>query len=430
MAPPLDVARPGRPPGGLPRLSPRVPAARRGAVPADARLPARAALRRGPPPLDRDARGAGGGALLPRALRAARAQQRARAGRPDRRCRGPAGARPDRRLLLRAGPRLPALDLRGVRGPQRRAALPVATRQPVVDGGLPAAAGPGGRHERRRRRGDRHDPRAARAREELPALCARHDVDEVIIASEHSWQDRLLDSLSRLEGPRARVCVVPSPYEILIGRPEHLRLHDIPLIEVIREPAAGGASAAKRLFDVVLALVLLVPALPPMLLVALGIRLTSGGPVLYTQTRVGKDGRPFTMVKFRTMHAAAERVTGAVLAAENDPRVTWLGRYLRALRLDELPQLWNVLVGDMSFVGPRPERPEFVGRYQREIQGYAERLKVRPGLTGYAQVNGEYHTSAPTKLKYDLAYIYNRSLWLDLKILSETVKVMLTRRGI
>ena len=136
------------------------------------------------------------------------------------------------------------------------------------------------------------------------------------------------------------------------------------------------------------------------------------------------------MVKFRTMHAAAERVTGAVLAAENDPRVTWLGRYLRALRLDELPQLWNVLVGDMSFVGPRPERPEFVGRYQREIQGYAERLKVRPGLTGYAQVNGEYHTSAPTKLKYDLAYIYNRSLWLDLKILSETVKVMLTRRGI
>src|SRR6059058_5546154 len=136
-------------------------------------------------------------------------------------------------------------------------------------------------------------------REELPALFARHDVDEVIIASEHSWQDRLLDSLSRPQGPRARVCVVPSPYEILIGRPEHLRLHDIPLIEVIREPATGGASAAKRLFDVVLALVLLVAALPVMLLVALAIRLTSRGPVLYTQTRVGKDGRPFTMVKFR-----------------------------------------------------------------------------------------------------------------------------------
>ena len=267
-------------------------------------------------------------------------------------------------------------------------------------------------------------------REELPALCERHNVDEVIIASEHSWQDRLLDSLSRLQGPRARVCVVPSPYEILIARPEHLRLHDIPLIEMIREPAAGGASAAKRLFDVLLALVLLVATLPVMLVVALAIRLTSRGRVLYTQTRVGKDGGPFTMVKFRTMHAKAEHTTGPVLAAENDPRVTWLGRYLRALRIDELPQLWNVFAGDMSFVGPRPERPEFVARYQGTIQGYRERLKVRPGLTGYAQVNGEYHTSAPTKLKYDLAYIYNRSLWLDLKILSETVKVMLTRRGI
>jgi len=136
------------------------------------------------------------------------------------------------------------------------------------------------------------------------------------------------------------------------------------------------------------------------------------------------------MVKFRTMQDGAERATGPVLAVENDPRVTWLGRGLRAARLDELPQLWNVVRGDMSFVGPRPERPEFVRTFAREIQGYGGRFKVRPGLTGYAQVNGEYHTSPPTKLKYDLAYIYNRSLWLDLKILSETVKVILTRRGV
>jgi lipopolysaccharide/colanic/teichoic acid biosynthesis glycosyltransferase len=130
------------------------------------------------------------------------------------------------------------------------------------------------------------------------------------------------------------------------------------------------------------------------------------------------------------MHVDAERATGPVLASANDPRVTRLGRYLRALRLDEVPQLWNVCRGDMSFVGPRPERPEFVRRFERDIPGYAERLKVRPGLTGYAQVNGEYRTSAATKLKYDLAYIYNRSFWLDLRILAETVKVMLTRRGI
>jgi len=268
------------------------------------------------------------------------------------------------------------------------------------------------------------------ARDDLPALCARHDVDEVIIASELAWQDGLLDSLSRWEGARARISVVPSPFEILIGRTEHLRLHDIPLIEVIRDPQAGGASVAKRVFDLALGAVLFVLALPVMLLVGLVVLATSRGPVLFSQERVGRGGRRFTIYKFRTMQVGAERTTGPVMATENDPRVTWLGRYLRAARLDELPQLWNVLRGDMSFVGPRPERPEFVRQYEQEIQGYVGRFKVRPGLTGYAQVNGEYHTSAATKLKYDLAYIYNRSLWLDLRILSETAKVVLTRRGV
>src|SRR5438046_2533146 len=267
-------------------------------------------------------------------------------------------------------------------------------------------------------------------REELPALCQRHEVDEVIIASDHVWQDQLLDALSQSEGARARICVVPSPYEILIGRTENLRLHDIPLIEVIREPLAGGASAVKRGFDAALAAVLLLAALPIMALVALAIRLTSRGPVLFFQERMGKDRCPFTMVKFRTMRVDAERKTGPVLASENDPRLTWLGRYLRALRLDELPQLWNVLCGAMSFVGPRPERPAFVRACARDIPGYAARFRVRPGLTGYAQVNGEYHTSPATKLKYDLAYIYHRSLWLDVRILADTVKVMLTQRGV
>jgi exopolysaccharide biosynthesis polyprenyl glycosylphosphotransferase len=275
-----------------------------------------------------------------------------------------------------------------------------------------------------------HDVPLLGSRDDLAALCQRNDVDEVIIASDAAWQDHLLDALSRAEGTRARVCVVPSAYEILIGRTEHLRLHDIPLIEVIRDPLVGSASAVKRVFDVALAAVLFVVALPVMLLVALAVRLTSRGPVLFRQERLGKDRRPFTMLKFRTMHVDAEQATGPVLASTNDPRVTWLGRWLRGARLDELPQLWNVLRGDMSFVGPRPERPEFVVGFERHIHGYIERFKVRPGLTGYAQVNGEYHTSAATKLKYDLAYIYNRSLWLDFKILSETVKVIMTRKGV
>ena len=267
-------------------------------------------------------------------------------------------------------------------------------------------------------------------REELPVLCQRHEVDDVIIASDLGWQDRLLDDLSRWRGPRARISVVPSPYEVSIGRPGHLRLHDIPLIEVVTDPLAGAASGVKRVFDLVVGIPLFVLALPVMLVVAALVRVSSPGPVLYTQERVGKDGRNFTMVKFRTMRADAERGTGPVLAAENDPRVTFLGRFLRATRLDELPQLWNLLCGDMSFVGPRPERPEFAAQYVQDIQGYGERFRVRPGMTGYAQVNGEYHTSPTTKLKYDLAYIHNHSLWLDLKIMSETVKVILTRRGV
>jgi exopolysaccharide biosynthesis polyprenyl glycosylphosphotransferase len=267
-------------------------------------------------------------------------------------------------------------------------------------------------------------------RDELPALCESYGADEVIIVSEGAWQDRLLDALSRWPGDRAQIYVVPSPYEILIGRREHLRLHDIPLLEVLHDEPTSGGIVVKRAFDVLLASALLVIALPVMALLAAAMVLASGRPIIYRQMRVGKDGRPFVIYKFRTMHRRAEETTGPVLAIENDPRVTAGGRVLRATRLDELPQLWNVLRGDMSFVGPRPERPEFVRQYEDEIQGYRERFKVRPGLTGYAQVNGEYHTSATTKLKYDLAYMYNRSFWLDLKILSETAKVMLTRRGV
>jgi exopolysaccharide biosynthesis polyprenyl glycosylphosphotransferase len=267
-------------------------------------------------------------------------------------------------------------------------------------------------------------------REEVPALCVQHDIDEVIIASDATWQDELLDAFSRTPRMPSRVSVVPSPFEILIGRRETLRLHDIPLIEVLEDVPGGAGAVTKRLFDAAFAAILLVVSAPIMLVVALAVLLTSRGAVIYRQRRVGRGGVPFTILKFRTMHDEAEVATGPVLATKGDPRITPLGRLLRATRLDELPQLWNVLRGDMSFVGPRPERPEFVEGYQSEIQGYAERFKVRPGLTGYAQVNGEYHTSAPTKLKYDLAYIHNRSLWLDLRILSETMKVMLTRRGV
>jgi exopolysaccharide biosynthesis polyprenyl glycosylphosphotransferase len=219
-------------------------------------------------------------------------------------------------------------------------------------------------------------------------------------------------------------------YDILVGRISTLRLHDVPLVEVLKDPQEDLAFLIKEVIDVGIAAVLLVLSLPVLGVAVCCIKLTSSGPTLYRQRRVGRDNKEFVMYKLRTMIDRAEATTGPVLAGVGDERITRVGRFLRAMRIDEIPQLFNVLNGTMSLVGPRPERPEFVEEFLQTIPGYAERLQVKPGLTGLAQVNGEYHTTAEYKLKYDLAYIYNYSLWLDMRILAETVKVMLTRRGV
>ena len=164
----------------------------------------------------------------------------------------------------------------------------------------------------------------------------------------------------------------------------------------------------------------------------LAIRLDSQGPVLYRQTRVGKNGRTFHVVKFRTMRTDAEALSGPQWAGNNDPRVTRIGRFLRSSRLDEIPQLWCVLRGDMAFVGPRPERPEFVEWLSREIPYYNVRHMVRPGLTGWAQVKYKYGSTvedAREKLQYDLFYIKNASIGLDLLIMFQTIKTVLLKRG-
>jgi exopolysaccharide biosynthesis polyprenyl glycosylphosphotransferase len=263
-------------------------------------------------------------------------------------------------------------------------------------------------------------------------LAAADDVDEVILVAAESWKDALLGRLlfdgSTLARPR--VAVVPTVYDLLVGRLSSLQVADVPLIEVLKDPGDGVAWAVKAALDYVLALLLGVVLAPICLLAMLGIVLTSPGPVLYRQQRVGRRGRTFTIWKLRTMRVDAEADSGPTLADEDDARVIPIGRLLRAARIDEIPQLWNVLNGSMSLVGPRPERPEFALVYQREIPGYGERLLVKPGLTGLAQVRGDYHTPPAYKLKYDLAYIYNYSLLLDLRVLVETVKVLVSRRGV
>jgi len=271
--------------------------------------------------------------------------------------------------------------------------------------------------------------------DELPRIVQKVTVDDVLLLSPTTWKDVLVDRLlqspadQRLE-ERPRLLVVPSVYDILVGRVSSLRLHDVPLVEVLKNPQEDLAFLVKSILDVVAAALLLILSLPLLVGAAVLIKLTSAGPVLYQQRRVGQGGKEFMVYKLRTMVDGAENETGPVLASPRDGRVTWVGRFLRDSRIDEIPQLFNVLTGAMSLVGPRPERPEFANEFLRTIPGYAERLQVKPGLTGLAQVNGEYHTTPEYKLKYDLAYIYNYSLWLDMRILAETVKAMLTRRGV
>jgi exopolysaccharide biosynthesis polyprenyl glycosylphosphotransferase len=193
-----------------------------------------------------------------------------------------------------------------------------------------------------------------------------------------------------------------------------------------------GALAVKNLYSLVLGVVGLVVSLPLMLLVALAVKFSSKGPIFYRQTRVGFNGRAFTLYKFRSMYADAEERTGAVWATKADPRVTSLGRIIRKLRLDELPQFWNVVRGDMSIVGPRPERPEFVEMLAARIPYYRQRLAVKPGITGWAQINHKYgdtERDAIVKLEYDLYYIKHIAPALDFYIIFHTLKVMLLQRG-
>ncbi|MGQ7596313.1 sugar transferase [Streptococcus suis] len=183
----------------------------------------------------------------------------------------------------------------------------------------------------------------------------------------------------------------------------------------------------KRMFDILISLVLLMLTWPIMLLVALAIKLDSKGPVFYTQQRVTMNGRLFQVLKFRSMVYNAEGQSGPVLATSNDSRVTRLGQFLRATRLDELPQLFNILRGDMSIVGPRPERPHFVEQYEKQSPYYHLRHRVRAGLTGYAQIYGTYNSDFNSKLKYDLLYIQRYSFYFDLKLVLRTLSILLDK---
>ena len=259
-------------------------------------------------------------------------------------------------------------------------------------------------------------------------LVREYNIDRVIVASLTRHRE-IVEDLAEAENSFVRVEVIPELYEIFIGKVDHRLISDIPLIELTKEPTPGWIKMIKRLIDIILALFLLVLSSPLILIAALMVKINSPGPVFFHQERVGFEERIFNVYKYRTMIKDAESETGPVLATEDDPRITSAGRILRKFRIDELPQLFNILRGDMSFIGPRPERPFFVKTFSSKIPGYRERYRVRPGITGLAQISGTYATTPRNKLKYDLIYIYNQSLFLDLKIFIKTINVVLTGKG-
>jgi exopolysaccharide biosynthesis polyprenyl glycosylphosphotransferase len=223
------------------------------------------------------------------------------------------------------------------------------------------------------------------------------------------------------------VYIVPGVYELLVLNPETHFINDLTLLEINLVNISGFERLAKRLIDIFVSLVALIVFSPVMLVVSIAILLEDGRPIFYLQKRLGVNGKTFKTIKFRTMIKDAEKFTGAVLSTENDRRITKVGRFLRKTGLDEVPQFINVLIGDMSVVGPRPERPEFMEKIRSETPNFDLRLKVKPGITGFAQLYGKYDTPFEAKLKMDLLYAKQRHpILTDIYIMFNTVKLFLS----
>ena len=260
---------------------------------------------------------------------------------------------------------------------------------------------------------------------DIERVCLTHGPDEIIMSGEVPRSVKNNVSMACLKYGW-QVYVIPGVYEILVHQSATGQVKDTPVFK-ISPGVNNGKEQVKRLFDCVISIVILLATLPITIVAALLIKLDSPGPLFYCQERVGKYGKRFILLKFRTMQNNAEAQTGPVLCSEKDPRITRVGRYLRLFRVDEIPQLFNVLKGDMSIVGPRPERPFFVEQFEKQIPGYKCRHFSEAGITGLAQVAGTYSTSAEDKLRYDLMYSKESSPLFDLKILLQTLKVVFMR---
>ncbi|MCF6154069.1 MAG: sugar transferase [Candidatus Brocadia sp.] len=266
----------------------------------------------------------------------------------------------------------------------------------------------------------------------LNTVIHQNDIGLVVNAITHEKHADLIKVLINCSWNGTDIIDMPTLYEQLTGKIPFKHINDMWMLHVVISKPKLYGKLVKPVIEVFFALMLFVLLIPAMVIIAIMVKMSSRGGVFYTQERIGKDGTEFTMIKFRTMIENAESNTGAVYAADDDPRITKIGRFLRKWRLDEIPQLLNVIKGEMSLVGPRPERYVFIKEFEEKIPFYAQRLAVRPGLTGWAQVKYPYASSieqTEEKLQYDLFYIKNMSFILDIVVILKTIKVVVFGSG-
>ena len=267
---------------------------------------------------------------------------------------------------------------------------------------------------------------------DLKKIIARYNINEIVIALEKTNHSLLLKILTNSNGSNISLRIIPDMYEVVSGLAKTEELFGLPLVDINPEILSIQQKFAKRMIDIIFSIIVLLGLLPLWIFVSLLIIIESKGPIFYKQKRVGRNGKTFIITKFRSMKNEAENITGPVWATQKDPRITKVGVFLRKFRIDEIPQFINVLIGDMSVVGPRPERPFFVGKLVEEFPFYYRRHKIRPGITGWAQIKQTYDSSLSDvreKLKYDFFYIENMSLSLDILIMIRTLIVMLSAKG-